>query len=124
MAKPEWGSKHRCTSCGAKFYDFHKKTLICPKCNADVQPEVLLRSRRTSAPEERKVVAPKVVEKVEAEAETDTDTNTDTNTDTDEDTNDDAVLLDGDDSDVGAIDEDDDNVEGAVAEKKPKADGP
>ena len=85
MAKPEWGTKHRCTSCGAKFYDFHKKTLICPKCDAEVQPEVLLRSRRTSAPEERKVVAPKVVEKVETEVVGDTDADEDTSDDTSDD---------------------------------------
>jgi len=112
MAKPEWGSKHRCTSCGAKFYDFHKKTLICPKCDAEVQPEVLLRSRRTSVPEEKKVVAPKVVEKVEA----DTD-------DSDDDDGDDDASLEGDDADAVVIEADDDDedvVEEAVVDEKSK----
>lgn len=57
MAKAEWGSKHRCTSCGAKFYDFNKSPLICPKCGAANQPEVLLKPKRTSSAESKQAKA-------------------------------------------------------------------
>ncbi len=46
MAKPEWGTKRTCTSCGAKFYDFQKTPIICPKCKAENQPQVLLKPKR------------------------------------------------------------------------------
>ena len=32
MAKPEWGSKRLCLSCGAKFFDLARTPIICPKC--------------------------------------------------------------------------------------------
>ncbi|MEH6629662.1 MAG: FYDLN acid domain-containing protein [Halopseudomonas aestusnigri] len=32
MTKPEWGSKHTCQSCEAKYYDFLKSPITCPKC--------------------------------------------------------------------------------------------
>jgi len=110
MAKPEWGTKHRCTSCGSKFYDFHKKTLICPKCDAEVQPEVLLRSRRTSVPDDKKVAAPKVVKEAVPEKEAETEAETETDDD------DGDVLLDGDDDDNG----DDAVVDEAVVDEKAK----
>ncbi|HYM33284.1 MAG TPA: TIGR02300 family protein [Candidatus Cybelea sp.] len=56
MAKPEWGTKRRCTSCGAVFYDLRKDPIICPRCQTVHQPELLLKPRR-SRPEEK--AAPK-----------------------------------------------------------------
>jgi uncharacterized protein (TIGR02300 family) len=47
MAKPEWGTKRRCTSCAAAFYDFRKDPIICPRCNTVHQPEQILKPRRT-----------------------------------------------------------------------------
>ncbi len=32
VAKAEWGSKRLCLSCGAKFFDFDRTPIICPKC--------------------------------------------------------------------------------------------
>jgi uncharacterized protein (TIGR02300 family) len=32
---PDLGTKHECHSCGAKFYDFGRSPVICPKCGAD-----------------------------------------------------------------------------------------
>ena len=32
VAKPEWGTKRTCQSCGAKFYDLGKEPVICPSC--------------------------------------------------------------------------------------------
>lgn len=34
MTKPEWGTKRKCLSCGAFFYDMKKKEFKCPKCGA------------------------------------------------------------------------------------------
>lgn len=35
MAKPEWGTKRTCTTCGARFYDMQRDPIICPKCGAE-----------------------------------------------------------------------------------------
>ncbi len=69
MAKAEWGLKRTCQSCGARFYDLSKSPISCPKCDAEYDPEVLLKSRRGKAAPA--VVKPVVVEEpepVEAEA--------------------------------------------------------
>ncbi|MGB0671459.1 MAG: TIGR02300 family protein, partial [Rhodospirillales bacterium] len=33
MAKPEWGTKRACQSCGARFYDLGRNPIVCPKCD-------------------------------------------------------------------------------------------
>lgn len=50
MVKPEWGVKRTCNSCGAKFYDLRRDPIICPKCDATVDPVATARSQRTKAP--------------------------------------------------------------------------
>ncbi|WP_343561078.1 FYDLN acid domain-containing protein [Kiloniella sp. b19] len=40
MSKPEWGSKHHCEQCGAKFYDFLKFPVVCPKCDTEADVSV------------------------------------------------------------------------------------
>ncbi len=56
MAKPEWGIKRICPSCGARYYDLRKDPPICPTCNAEFDPEALLKSRRARpAPAEETV---------------------------------------------------------------------
>ena len=50
MAKPEWGIKRICQSCGILFYDFQKSPIICPKCEAQFDPEAVLKSRRNRMP--------------------------------------------------------------------------
>ncbi len=57
MAKPEWGEKHRCGSCGTAFYDMKKDPIICPACGVKNIPEKLLKPRRVSVAEAK----PKVV---------------------------------------------------------------
>ena len=47
MSKPEWGAKRVCQSCAAKFYDFGRRPIVCPKCSAVFDPETLLKSRRS-----------------------------------------------------------------------------
>lgn len=49
MAKPEWGQKRTCTSCGCRFYDLTRTPIVCPKCGANVEPDVPFKVRRGSA---------------------------------------------------------------------------
>ncbi len=60
MAKPEWGTKRRCTSCAAAFYDFRKEPIICPRCNTVHQPEQILKPRRPR-PDDKAAAVPKPV---------------------------------------------------------------
>ena len=66
VAKPEWGQKRTCSSCGCRFYDLARTPITCPKCGAAVEAEVPFKVRRgsSSAPPEPKVVAPVVYEEV------------------------------------------------------------
>ncbi len=50
MAKPEWGAKRICHSCGAPFYDMGRDPIVCPKCATTYDPEAILKSRRSRAP--------------------------------------------------------------------------
>ena len=65
MAKPEWGTKRICQSCGARFYDFGRSPIICPACGATFDLEVLNRARR-ARPGTRAAVA--ATEEVAAES--------------------------------------------------------
>ena len=40
MPKAEWGTKHTCKGCGAKFYDMFQATPACPACRAIVGLEM------------------------------------------------------------------------------------
>lgn len=51
MAKPEWGTKRLCQSCGAKFYDLMRTPITCPKCGAVFHVETDSRRRPKPAPE-------------------------------------------------------------------------
>ncbi|HEX6978877.1 MAG TPA: TIGR02300 family protein [Alphaproteobacteria bacterium] len=44
MADQRWGTKRRCTDCGAAFYDMRRTPIICPKCGVKHTPVVLLAS--------------------------------------------------------------------------------
>ena len=46
MSKPEWGIKRVCPSCSIKYYDFNKNPIICPKCEFQFDPDLLLKSRK------------------------------------------------------------------------------
>ena len=46
MSKLEWGIKRVCPSCGIKYYDFNKNPIICPKCEFEFDPDLLLKSRK------------------------------------------------------------------------------
>ena len=45
LAKPEWGAKHVCESCGLKYYDMQRKPITCPGCG-EKAAVAAVRSRR------------------------------------------------------------------------------
>ncbi len=47
MAKPEWGSKRTCFSCGARFYDLRRDPVVCPVCSAVHDPARQPRPKRS-----------------------------------------------------------------------------
>jgi len=99
LAKPEWGTKRLCSSCGSRFYDLSRHPIVCPKCGAAYEGETTFKSRRSSQAAEQKVPQP-----VKAEAVVDID--------------DDAlIVLDDDeeieDTDEGAEEEDESLIEDA-----------
>ncbi len=64
MAKPEWGAKHRCTSCGKSFYDMLRKPITCPSCGAEHVPEKLLKPGKAVAEDPKPKAKAKVVKAV------------------------------------------------------------
>jgi uncharacterized protein (TIGR02300 family) len=68
LAKPEWGTKRICQSCGARFYDFGRSPIICPACGAVFDLEILNRARR-ARPSPRAAVARAGEDAVTDEAE-------------------------------------------------------
>jgi len=68
VAKPEWGTKRICQSCGAKFYDFNRSPIVCPACGATFEPEATSpRARRQRPAPERAAAAAAPVVAEEAE---------------------------------------------------------
>ncbi len=53
MAKPEWGAKRTCLSCGTKFYDFARDPIVCPSCEAASKVESQSKPKRGSRAKER-----------------------------------------------------------------------
>ena len=71
MAKPEWGSKRICPSCGARYYDLLREPVICPKCATPFDAEAFLKSRRSRpAPPVEKELEPVGADELDAEVET------------------------------------------------------
>lgn len=96
MAKPEWGKKRTCSSCGALFYDMKNNPATCPKCGTEDNLQPLLKPRRQPVAK----AAPKPVA-VNDDAE-DTDTPDDIDDVDVDDEEDDLIVdddLDGDDDD-------------------------
>ena len=73
MAKPEWGTKRICPSCGTRYYDLLREHVICPKCSTPYDPEAFLKARRARpvAPVEKEL-AP-VGDDGELDADTETE---------------------------------------------------
>jgi uncharacterized protein (TIGR02300 family) len=68
VAKPEWGVKRTCLSCGARFYDLQREPIVCPACGATVDAAVQSKPRRARATPPTKVAAVPVAAVVEVEA--------------------------------------------------------
>jgi uncharacterized protein (TIGR02300 family) len=120
VAKPEWGTKRTCLSCGARFYDLQRSPITCPSCGALFDLEVAGRARRarpaarTAIPaddvvvEDPELAAVAVDDADEAEADTELDDDTEiTVGDDNEEEEDDRLIEDaselGDDDDVGEV---------------------
>ncbi|MEO0035234.1 MAG: hypothetical protein RLZZ501_1257 [Pseudomonadota bacterium] len=72
MAKPEWGHKRTCQSCGCRFYDMKRTPIVCPKCGANVEPDVPFKVRRAGGGVvEAKAPIPAVVDPEQIDVETD-----------------------------------------------------
>jgi uncharacterized protein (TIGR02300 family) len=48
LAKPEWGLKRTCQSCGARFYDMGRDSVACPKCGTKFDPDAVMKTKRTT----------------------------------------------------------------------------
>lgn len=70
MAKPEWGAKRQCKSCGAKFYDLNRMPVMCPKCEAELVIESAAPSRPPAKPEPKAKAVKPAVEAKPAKAKT------------------------------------------------------
>ncbi|HEX6440696.1 MAG TPA: TIGR02300 family protein [Stellaceae bacterium] len=70
MAKPEWGTKRICPSCGTRYYDLMHDPVVCPKCSTPFDPEAFLKARRARpvAPVEREL-EPVGAEDIDADLE-------------------------------------------------------
>ena len=102
MAKPEWGTKRICQSCGTKFYDMQHNPIVCPSCGTGFDLETVLRSRRTKA-------APATQAKAKASKEDDVEIDDDVEVEDDDDgvmEDTDALSDDADLADVSIDDED------------------
>ena len=68
VAKPEWGSKRICPSCGTRYYDLMREPVVCPKCSTPFDPEAFLKSRRARpAPPVEKELEPVGADELEAD---------------------------------------------------------
>lgn len=98
MAKPEWGAKRVCPSCGARFYDLLRDPVPCPACGAEFALDALS-ERKAAAPARGRHKPEKALEP-EAPVTEDADDLIDDDVDSDED-----VLLEDEDDegDLGEI---------------------
>lgn len=113
MAKAELGLKRSCLSCGMRYYDFNRTPIICPGCQTEFDPELVVRSRRGRAAVKSDNKASKAAG---AEMADDVSTNEDDDTQVDDETSvdeksDDDVGFDDDDIDVS-----DDDSAGLIAD--------
>ena len=96
MAKPEWGTKRLCPSCGTRFYDMKRSPVDCPSCEAIVPTETVVRTRKSApaaakpAPASTEAEKPKVTD---AEEEIVAEVDADVEADVDEDNDDDESLI-------------------------------
>jgi uncharacterized protein (TIGR02300 family) len=51
------GLKRVCVGCGIRFYDFNKRPIKCPSCDAEFSGEIKLKARRGRVPAAEAIVA-------------------------------------------------------------------
>lgn len=90
MAKPEWGVKRQCASCGARFYDLMLDPITCPECGTVYEVAALVRGKRVRPATGRADAVKKAVLVEEADE-------LDIDVDLEDDADDDVVLDDADD---------------------------
>ena len=108
MTKPQWGTKHLCQNCDARFYDMKKVPPVCPKCGTTAETENKTKARKLAPVVEE---APKVAKKTPSDPEVDDlddDSDLDVDLDDDDDDDDDDSLIEdasdlGDDDDVVVV---------------------
>jgi len=49
VTKVEWGTKRICPNCGTRYYDMRRDPIMCPKCGAPFDAEVLVKTRKSRA---------------------------------------------------------------------------
>ena len=105
MAKAKLGTKRSCTSCGLRYYDLNKTPITCPSCNAEFDPESLLKTRKSRQPSKAANDDERSASEIEAAegAATDLDQNAADTSSADNDAI--ASDLDYDDDDDGDVDE-------------------
>ena len=69
MAKPEWGQKRLCASCGTRYYDMRHDPIVCPKCGATFDAEAVVKTKRVRAQAvvSEPVIGPIVAEDIDTE---------------------------------------------------------
>ncbi len=50
MAKLAWGTKLACPSCGARFYDLRRSSIVCHKCDAPYSGKINIKPKRIRVP--------------------------------------------------------------------------
>jgi len=99
VAKPEWGFKRMCLSCGAKFYDMQNNPIVCPSCGTVHDPEAATKLKRGR----QQVTEDKAKKESEAKAADGDDEDLDDDLDADIDDDDDDGVL----EDTSDLDDDD-----------------
>ena len=105
VAKPEWGTKIICPSCGAKFYDLKRDPAPCPKCETPVSAKPVVKPRAPAPAKPKPPVPPaKVAKPLDDEDAVEVDDDADLEDVLDDDDEDDDVIEDT--SDLGDDDDD------------------
>jgi uncharacterized protein (TIGR02300 family) len=60
VTKPELGTKRQCQNCGAKFFDFNKRPIVCPKCGTAFQGAARARAPTKEDEKETELTPPGV----------------------------------------------------------------
>jgi uncharacterized protein (TIGR02300 family) len=69
LAKPEWGTKRTCFSCGARFYDLRREPIMCPICSTVYDPARQPKPKRSGpAVRDEPVLVPIADDEVATEA--------------------------------------------------------